>query len=158
MAGAHPNRHLRRAKDVADVRYADRLTVADLAKVAGLSPAHFSREFRAAFGEPPHRYLLTRRLERAAALLRMTDWSVARICTAVGLSGIGSFTTSFGRAFGMTPTAYRNSFPPSHRHVRLPLCAIKEYGRPRYSTNREDNVSPSFLSSGHIPRDQETNE
>ena len=78
-AGA-PGRHLLRAKDLADARYAEPLTVADLAAAARLSPAHFSREFRAAFGESPHQYLLTRRLERAAALLRTTDWSVADIC------------------------------------------------------------------------------
>lgn len=135
---AHPTRHLRRAKDLADVRYAEDLTVADLARAAGLSPAHFSREFRRAFGEPPHRYLLTRRLERAGALLRTTDWSVAQICVAVGLSGVGSFTTSFGRAFGMSPTAYRSSLPPARRHVRLPLCVVKEFGRRTYSTFRED--------------------
>ena len=72
-----PSRHLLRAKDLADARYAEPLTVADLAAAARLSPAHFSREFRRAFGESPHQYLLTRRLERAASLLRSTDWSVA---------------------------------------------------------------------------------
>jgi AraC-like DNA-binding protein len=71
--------------------------------------------------------------------LRTTDWSVARVCIAVGLSGVGSFTTSFGRFFGMSPTAYRASFPSARRHVWLPLCVIKEYGRPEYRTNREDN-------------------
>ena len=79
-----PSRHLLRAKDLADARYAEPLTVDDLAAAARLSPAHFSREFRRAFGESPHQYLLTRRLERAASLLRSTDWSVARICVAVG--------------------------------------------------------------------------
>ena len=107
MDVVHPTRHLLRAKDLADARYADELTVSDMADAARLSPAHFSREFRRAFGESPHQYLLTRRLERAAALLRTTDWSVARICTAVGLTSIGSFTTSFGRMFGRSPTSYR---------------------------------------------------
>ena len=100
MAEAHPARHLLRAKDLADTRYAEPLTVADLARAAGLSPAHFSRAFAAAFGEPPHRYLLTRRLERAAALLRTTDWSITDVCFAVGLSSVGSFTTSFRRVVG----------------------------------------------------------
>lgn len=100
MSAAAGIRHLLRAKDLADARYAERLTVADLARAAGLSKAHFSREFARVFGESPHQYLLTRRLERAAALLRATDWSVAQICHSVGLESLGSFTTSFGRVYG----------------------------------------------------------
>src|SRR5882724_8174882 len=102
-----PARQLLRAKDLADSRYFEPLDVATLAQAARLSPAHFSREFRREFGESPHRYLLTRRLERAAALLRTTDRSVADVCLTVGLRSIGSFTTSFHRTFGMTPTEYR---------------------------------------------------
>src|ERR671937_882586 len=105
-----PARDLLRAKDLADARYFEALGVDDLARAAGLSRAHFSREFRRAFGESPHAYLLTRRLERAAALLRDTDRSVLDICLAVGLSSVGSFTTSFTRTFGKSPTAYRASF------------------------------------------------
>jgi transcriptional regulator GlxA family with amidase domain len=138
MPAVHPTRHLQRAKDLADARYADPLTVADLARAARLSPAHFSREFRRAFGESPHQYLLTRRLERAAALLRTTDWSVARICTAVGLTSVGSFTTSFGRMFGRSPTTYRNDFPPASAHAVVPGCVVRVYGRPRLRTFRED--------------------
>ena len=85
MAFAPPARHLLRAKDLADARYSERVEVEDMAGAAGLSKAHFSREFRRAFGESPHHYLLTRRLERAAALLRMTDWTVGEICVSVGL-------------------------------------------------------------------------
>src|ERR687884_1298924 len=107
MAFVPPARHLLRAKDLADARYAEPLDVDDMAAAAGLSRAHFSREFRRAFGESPHAYLLTRRLERAASLLRFTDRSVAEICFSVGLRSVGSFTTSFGRMFGMSPTAYR---------------------------------------------------
>src|SRR5947207_12100159 len=106
-------RHLLRARDLADARYSEPLTVDDLAGAAGLSAAYFSREFRRAFGETPHRYLLTRRLERAAALLRNTDRSVAEICFGVGLRSLGSFTTSFGRAYGVSPAAYRAAFPPA---------------------------------------------
>src|SRR6266545_4207989 len=95
MASVPPARHLLRAKDLADARYSEPLTVDDMARAAGLSRAHFSREFRRAFGEPPHVYLLTRRLERAAALLKTTDRSVLDICLAVGLQSVGSFTTSF---------------------------------------------------------------
>src|SRR5436305_6926054 len=113
MVFVPPARHLLRAKDLADARYAEPLGVDDLAAAAGLSRAHFSREFRAAFGESPHAYLLTRRLERAAALLRSTDSSVAEICFSVGLRSVGSFTTSFSRAYGRTPTAYRAAFPPA---------------------------------------------
>src|SRR5437870_3052489 len=92
-------RHLLRAKDLADARYYEPLGVDDLARAAGSSRAHFIREFRRAFGESPHSYLLTRRLERAAALLRTTDHSVADICVSVGLSSIGSFTSSFTRMY-----------------------------------------------------------
>src|SRR3954466_12711214 len=102
MAYAPPARHLLRARDLADARYAERLDVDDLARAAGLSRAHFSREFRRTFGESPHAYLLTRRLERAAALLRSTDHSVAEICFSVGLQSVGSFTTSFTRTYGMS--------------------------------------------------------
>jgi AraC-like DNA-binding protein len=140
MAFVPPARHLLRAKDLADVRYFEPLGVEDLARAAGLSRAHFSREFRRAFGESPHAYLLTRRLERAAALLRTTDNSVAEICLAVGLQGIGSFTTSFKRTYGMTPTAYRAAFPPAISHAIVPACMVRAFGRPRHSTFREDSA------------------
>src|SRR6201746_928772 len=94
-----PARHLLRAKDLADARYFEPLGVDDMARAAGLSPARFSREFRRAFGESPHAYLLTRRLERAASLLRMTDRSVAEVCMAVGLGSVGSVPTSFPRVY-----------------------------------------------------------
>jgi AraC-like DNA-binding protein len=140
MAFVPPARHLLRARDLADARYAEPLGVDDLARAAGLSRAHFSREFRRAFGESPHAYLLTRRLERAAALLRGTDRSVARICVAVGLSSVGSFTTSFTRTFGMSPTAYREAYPPASLRARVPACVVKVYGRPQHRTFREDRA------------------
>jgi AraC-like DNA-binding protein len=133
-----PARHLLRAKDLADRRYADPLSVGDMARAAHLSSAHFSREFRRVFGESPHQYLLTRRLERAAALLRTTDWSVADVCVAVGLTSVGSFTTSFGRMFGKTPTAYRAAFPPAAAWAMVPGCVLRANGRPRHRTFRED--------------------
>jgi AraC-like DNA-binding protein len=126
-------RHLLRARDLADARYREPLDVAALARAAHLSPAHFSREFRRVFGETPHQYLLSRRLERAAALLRNTDWTVADICVAVGLRSVGSFTTSFGRAFGRSPTAYRKAYAAS---ARVPTCFHLAWGRP--SSFRED--------------------
>jgi AraC-like DNA-binding protein len=138
VAPIHPARHLLRAKDLMDARYRDPLDVASVARAAHLSPAHFSREFRRVFGEAPHQYLLTRRLERAAALLRSTDWSVADICLAVGLRSVGSFTTSFGRAFGTSPTAYRAAHPPAVTKARVPTCVLQAYARPPSSTFRED--------------------
>jgi AraC-like DNA-binding protein len=133
----HPTRHLLRAKDIADARYSEPLTVGDLARAAGLSRAHFSREFRRAFGEPPHQYLLTRRLERAASLLRNTDRPVTEICFAVGLRSLGSFTTSFTRVYAASPAAYRASFPPAARLIRIPHCVALAYGRPQNRTIRE---------------------
>lgn len=132
-------RHLLRARDLIDAGYAEPLAVDDLARAAGLSRAHFSREFRRAFGDSPHAYLLTRRLERAAALLRSTDRSVVEICFAVGLRGVGSFTTSFTRMYGVTPTAYRASFPPASRYALIPSCVLRAHGRPQHRTFREDD-------------------
>ena len=130
MTAVPPARHLLRARDLADRRYAEPLDVPDLARAARLSPAHFSREFARAFGETPHRYLLTRRLERAAALLRTTDRSVADICMTVGLRSVGSFTTSFGRTYGLSPTAYRARYPPASERARVPSCVLRAWGRP----------------------------
>ncbi len=141
MAFVPPARHLLRAKDLADARYFEPLGVDDLARAAGLSRAHFSREFRRAFGESPHSYLLTRRLERAAALLRTTDRSVADVCLSVGLQSIGSFTTSFTRTFGASPTAYREAFPPAADHARIPACILRANGRPQRRTFREDSAA-----------------
>jgi AraC-like DNA-binding protein len=132
MAHVAPTRHLLRAKDLADARYAEELDVDDMAAAAGLSRAHFSREFKRAFGETPHGYLLTRRLERAAALLRTTDRSIADVCFSVGLQSVGSFTTSFSRMFGTSPAAYRASFPPAAARVVVPSCVVRVYGRPQH--------------------------
>lgn len=125
-------RHLLRARDLADRRYAEPIDVDAMAAAAGLSRTHFSRSFRAAFGQPPHVYLLTRRLERAAAQLRLTDHSVADICVAVGLSSVGSFTTAFRRTYGLTPTAYRAGFPPAAAHAVVPSCIVRAHGRPAH--------------------------
>jgi AraC-like DNA-binding protein len=139
MTDVPAERHLLRARDLADARYAEELTVADMASAAGLSAAHFSREFSRVFGETPHRYVLTRRLERAAVLLRTTDRRVAEICFVVGLGSVGSFTTSFRRMFGMTPTHYRSSFPPASSRVVVPTCVVRFYGRPQNRSFREDS-------------------
>jgi AraC-like DNA-binding protein len=139
MAFVPPARHLLRARDLADARYFEPLDVDDLAASAGLSRAHFSREFKRAFGESPHAYLLTRRLERAAALLRTTDRSVADICLSVGLQSIGSFTTSFTRTYGRSPTAYRAGHPPASQAALVPGCLVRAYTRPQHRTFREDS-------------------
>jgi AraC-like DNA-binding protein len=142
-----PARHLLRARDLVDARYREPLDVAALARAAHLSEAHFSREFRRAFGETPHQYLLTRRLERAAALLRNTDRSVAEICFAVGLRSVGSFTTSFGRTYGLSPTAYRATHPAAITHARIPTCVLLAYTRPR-SAVLEKTAAPVPTSVG----------
>jgi AraC-like DNA-binding protein len=130
MPQVPPARYLLRAKDFADARYAEQITVEDLAAAAGLSRAHFSRMFSATFGESPRAYLQSRRLERAAALLRYTDRSVADICVMVGLQSVGSFTTSFARVFGKPPTAYRASMPPASAYARVPNCILQRDTRP----------------------------
>jgi AraC-like DNA-binding protein len=131
MAFVPPARHLLRAKDLADARYREPIEVADMASAAGLSKAHFSREFRRTFGESPRHYLLTRRLERAAALLRSTDRPVADVCMSVGLQSVGSFTTSFNRTYGVSPTAYRAKFPPAASQAMVPGCVVRAFGRPK---------------------------
>ena len=137
-----PERHLLRAKDLADGRYHERIGVDDMAAAAGLSRAHFSREFRRTFAEPPRRYLLKRRLERAASLLRYTDYPVSDICLAVGLLSIGSFTSSFKAEYGLTPTAYREKYPPASAYVGLPGCVVRLNGRLGSSTNGEVPPDP----------------
>jgi AraC-like DNA-binding protein len=141
MVCVPPARHLLRARDLADARYCEPLDVADLARAAGLSRAHFSREFRRAFGETPHAYLLTRRLERAAVLLRMSDRSIADICFSVGLRSLGSFTTSFTRTYGVSPAAYRAAAPPASAYALVPACVVHAYGRPQHRTFREDRAT-----------------
>jgi AraC-like DNA-binding protein len=140
MAFVPPARHLLRAKDLADRRYFESVRVDDMADAAGLSRAHFSREFKGAFGESPHAYLLTRRLERAADLLRTTDRSVADVCLSVGLQSLGSFTTSFKRAYGRTPTEYRAAYPPASHLARVPACVVRFYSRP--NTARFEKTAP----------------
>lgn len=123
-------RHLLRAKDFADANFADPIGVDEMAAAAGLSRAHFSREFKRTFGESPKDYLLTRRMERAATLLRDTDYPVNSICLHVGLRSVGTFTSAFKRTYGKTPTAYRNSMPPASRHVGVPPCLLRMHTRP----------------------------
>jgi AraC-like DNA-binding protein len=152
MAHVPPDRHLLRARDFADAHYKDPIGVGEMARAAGLSRAHFSREFRRAFGESPRGYLLTRRLERAAALLRTTDYPVIEVCLTVGLQSLGSFTTSFTRTYGMSPTAYRAANPPAAAYAHIPACFVRMYGRPaRVSDRREPSARLSPASSAPEP-------
>jgi AraC-like DNA-binding protein len=125
-----PARYLLRAKDLVDARYMEPITVDDLAAAAGLSRAHFSRTFTRTFGETPRAYLQTRRLERAAALLRKTDRTVADVCILVGLQSVGSFTTSFARVYGKPPAAYRAGLVPAVACARVPNCILQRDTRP----------------------------
>jgi len=129
-------RHLLRAKDLVDARYRDRLDVPALARAAHLSPAHFSREFRRVFGETPHQYLLTRRLERAAMLLRNTDRSVVEICLAVGLHSVGSFTKGLrALADGVPgrPSCGRDAGPDPDLHAaRLGPSTVQQFSRRQF--------------------------
>ncbi len=131
MAFAPQGRHLLRARDFADRRYSEEITVDDMAAAAGLSKAHFSREFRRAYGETPRAYLLTRRLQRAADLLTHTDRSISDICFSVGLKSLGSFTTSFTRHFGRSPADYRADHPPASSQARVPACIVHKFARPQ---------------------------
>ena len=119
---------LRQARDLMDREYARPLDVPTLARAALMSPAHFSRQFRAAYGETPYAYLMTRRVERAKALLRRGDMSVTDVCLAVGCTSLGSFSARFTQLAGETPTSYRAG---DHRALaRVPGCIARELTRP----------------------------
>ena len=120
---------LRQARDLMDRDYAEPLDVPALARVAFMSPGHFSRSFRAAFGETPYSYLMTRRIERAKALLRRGDMSVTEACFEVGCSSLGSFSARFTEIVGETPSAFRAR---DHRDMQVvPACQAMILTRPR---------------------------
>lgn len=118
--------HLRRARDLMDREYRDPLDVPRMAQEALMSPAHFARQFRAAYGETPYGYLMTRRIERAMALLRRGDLSVTEVCMAVGCMSLGSFSAKFTELVGETPSAYRAR---DHIETHLPSCVEKDVHR-----------------------------
>jgi AraC-like DNA-binding protein len=121
--------HLRRARDLMDRDYASPLDVPALAQAAYMSPGHFSRQFRAAYGETPYSYLMTRRIERAMALLRRGDLSVTEVCLQVGCTSLGSFSTRFTELVGESPAAYRAR---DHEPLAgLPGCVSMAQLRPR---------------------------
>ena len=126
--------HLRRARDRMDREYARPLDVAALARTALMSSAHFSRRFRAAYGETPYGYLMTRRIERAKALLRRGDISVTEVCMEVGCTSLGSFSARFTKLVGETPTAYRARDHGALANV--PGCIAKDLTRPSREPSR----------------------
>jgi transcriptional regulator GlxA family with amidase domain len=133
---------LRRARDQMDRDYAKPLDVPELARVALMSPGHFSRSFRAAFGETPYSYLMTRRIERAQALLRRGDLSVTEVCFAVGCSSLGTFSTRFTELVGVPPSVYRRQ--AARATAGMPSCVAKQVTRP--IRNREARVTKPHLA------------
>jgi AraC-like DNA-binding protein len=132
--------HLRRARDLMDRDYAQPLDVPSMARAAYMSPAHFSRQFRAAYGETPYGYLMTRRIERAMALLRSGDRSVTDVCMEVGCTSLGSFSARFTEIVGETPSQYRaRDHSPT---APIPACATKVRGRP----SRNGEARPAATS------------
>ena len=133
------NRRLLRARDAMDRAYAEPLDVRAVAAVAYISPAHFSRSFRAVFGETPHRYLQRRRVERSMFLLRETDRSVTDVCFDVGFTSLGTFSRTFSRIVGETPSGYRLGNGP----IVAPHCVQLAAMRPRVAAG-EKGQSSSF--------------
>ncbi len=131
--------HLRRARDRIDREYAQPLDVEALARTALMSSAHFSRRFRAAYGETPYGYLMTRRIERAKALLRYEDISVTEACMAVGCTSLGSFSSRFTQLVGETPTAYRDR---NHEALaEVPGCIARDLTRPARKASRNGETT-----------------
>ncbi len=135
------NRRLLRARDAIDRAYAEPLDVAAIAAVVHLSAAHFSRCFRAAFGETPHRYRQRRRIERSMFLLRETGRSVTDICSDVGFTSLGTFSRTFREIVGETPSGFRRGHGP----VVVPHCVQMAQNRPRSSSSGEAAVAPASL-------------
>jgi AraC-like DNA-binding protein len=126
-AAEDTNRRLLRARDAIDLRFADPIDIAVLARIALMSPAHFIRQFKATFGEPPHRYLQRRRVERAMALLRDSGQSITEVALAVGFASPGTFSRTFKAIVGASPSAYRlHSLP-----AVAPGCFVRAWTRPR---------------------------
>jgi AraC-like DNA-binding protein len=135
--------HLRRARDLMDREFASPLDIASVARAALMSPGHFSRQFRATYGETPYAYLMTRRIERAKALLRLGDLSVTEVCMAVGCTSLGSFSARFTELVGETPTAYR-----ARDHGALagvPGCVARDLTRPSRRPGRTGDARAALV-------------
>ena len=142
--------HLRRARDLMDREYATPLGIESVARAALMSAGHFQRQFRAAYGETPYSYLMTRRIERAKMLLRRGDMSVTDVCFAVGCSSLGSFSARFTEVVGETPTAYRAR---DHSTLKnLPGCIARDATRPaRASQPDRRQTSSGTPGAGSLP-------
>ncbi|MGE7137536.1 helix-turn-helix transcriptional regulator [Luteibacter sp. NPDC031894] len=132
---------LRRVRDRMDREYAQPLDVEALGRAAGMSAGHLSRQFRLAYGESPYAYLMTRRIERAMALLRQGELSVTEVCFAVGCASLGTFSTRFTELVGMPPSAYR--VQGAQATEGMPPCVAKQVSRP--VRNREAEPSESSV-------------
>ena len=141
------NRRLLRARDAMDRAYAQPLDVRAVAAVAHLSEAHFSRSFRAAFGETPHRYLQRRRVERSMFLLRETDRSVTDICFDVGFTSLGTFSRTFREILGETPSEYRSGHGP----IEAPMCVWMAGTRPMAAAGRAAAMRSSSFGEAEAP-------
>jgi AraC-like DNA-binding protein len=124
------NRRMLRARDTMDRAFARPLDIPTVARVAHVSPAHFSRQFRATFGETPHRYLQRRRVERAMELLRETERPVTEICFEVGFNSLGTFSRTFRGVVGESPSSYRERFADEGATLRIPACWAMAWTRP----------------------------
>jgi AraC-like DNA-binding protein len=124
------NRRMLRTRDAMDNAFAQALDVPALARLAHVSPSHFSREFRATFGETPHRYLQRRRVERAMELLRETESPVSEICLDVGFNSLGTFSRTFRAIVGEPPSLYRARFAGEGRALLVPACLAMTWMRP----------------------------
>ena len=143
-------RLLRQARDRMDREYAQPLDVPALARTALMSPAHFSRRFRAAYSETPYSYLMTRRIERAKTLFRNTDLSVTEVCMAVGCTSLGSFSTRFTELVGETPSAYRAR---NHDELQMvPGCQTMVLTRPRKGKSQGRGEESSFGEASFAAR------
>ena len=138
-------RHLRRARDRMDREYAQPLDVAALARTAFMSTAHFSRRFREAYGETPYSYLMTRRIERATALLRRGDMSVTEACFEVGCTSLGSFSARFTQVVGETPSAYRAR--DHHELEVVPGCEVMVVTRPRKASRPSSSFGEASVAA-----------
>src|SRR5438477_2174414 len=124
------NRRMLRAHDAMDRAFAEPLDVPTLARVAHVSAAHFSRQFRSTFGETPYRYLQRRRIERAMELLRETDLPVTEVCLDVGFTSLGTFSRTFRAVVGESPSEYRGRFAVDGARLRAPACFAMAWTRP----------------------------